>query len=465
VLYKGLKPVEALTAVEKEMKNDFLSEQVKRGLDSAKEDDETAVRAYGEKKTFGPPGKETTVYTGKSCNLPYSIPSTIHFIARYENETDPLEAIITNIAVGGESSTRGILIALLLFAYKGLTPSATKLIDGLTQKKHIEELLSKLAPRPRVSPHDLIMATFASDALALGAHWCYDNETIKSKLGRVDKFIKPELNEYHKSKNAGDFTHNGDNAVFLLESLVAEKGFDSAKWGQHWYKIWKDHHGYKDHATRETLAALASGKTWPEAAFDCEDLDGVVRFFPLLALYKDEESLVKAAREQCAISQKAVNTQNASELFARAVFRVLYKGLKPVEALTAVEKEMKNDFLSEQIKKGLDSAKEDDETAVRSVGERKTFGPPGKETTFYTGKSCNLPLSIPSTVHFIARYENEPDPLEAVIANIAVGGESSTRGILIALLLFAHHGITPSATKLIDGLTQKEHIKELLAKL
>jgi hypothetical protein len=51
------------------------------------------------------------------------------------------------------------------------------------------------------------LGALAADSLALGAHWCYDNELIASKLGKVDKLLKPTLNTYHGEKQAGDQTH------------------------------------------------------------------------------------------------------------------------------------------------------------------------------------------------------------------------------------------------------------------
>ena len=66
----------------------------------------------------------------------------------------------------------------------------------------------------------MVMASFVADSLALGAHWIYDIERISESLGRVDSFLEPASNSYHSTKGKGEFTHYGDQAFILLESLV-----------------------------------------------------------------------------------------------------------------------------------------------------------------------------------------------------------------------------------------------------
>jgi hypothetical protein len=39
----------------------------------------------------------------------------------------------------------------------------------------------------------MVLASFAADSLALGAHWIYDTAEIDRRFGRVDRLLKPRL--------------------------------------------------------------------------------------------------------------------------------------------------------------------------------------------------------------------------------------------------------------------------------
>ena len=49
----------------------------------------------------------------------------------------------------------------------------------------------------------MVMASFVADSLALGAHWIYDTEKIKSNFGRVESLLKPASDSYHATKGKG----------------------------------------------------------------------------------------------------------------------------------------------------------------------------------------------------------------------------------------------------------------------
>jgi len=40
----------------------------------------------------------------------------------------------------------------------------------------------------------MILAMFAADSLALGAHWIYDTDLIDKRFGRVERYLKPDKN-------------------------------------------------------------------------------------------------------------------------------------------------------------------------------------------------------------------------------------------------------------------------------
>ncbi|MEI7928752.1 MAG: ADP-ribosylglycohydrolase family protein, partial [Verrucomicrobiales bacterium] len=57
---------------------------------------------------------------------------------------------------------------------------------------------------------DLILPAFSGDALALGPHWIYDAEEIARLYPQGVSTYDAPRSAYHSGKQAGDFTHYGD---------------------------------------------------------------------------------------------------------------------------------------------------------------------------------------------------------------------------------------------------------------
>jgi len=303
-----------------------------------------------------------------------------------------------------------------------------------------------------------VLAAFFADSLALGAHWVYDSDLIKEKLGTVNELLAPTLNNYHAGKTAGDFTHYGDQTLWLLESIAAEKKFDAPTYFAQWLKAFETYSGYKDGASKKTLENVAEKL----GGSDSHDLAGVSRIAPLFVLPYDEDALAEAAIQQTKLTHNNDHVLEAADLFARVGYRIIHNGQTPVHAIEEVTKLLASKYPDIQalVQKGLDSKDTDDETAIRSFGEEKTYG----TNKIFTGKACAYEGSLPGTVHFVARYESlgvEP----ALVANVGVGGDSAARGMLIGALLGAYHGPSAIPARHLSKIRQYEHIQNLLASL
>jgi len=60
-----------------------------------------------------------------------------------------------------------------------------------------------------------VLGSFVGDALALGVHWIYNPKKIESTHGRVNDYVNPDRNQYHKVKKIGDLTYYGDQTLEL----------------------------------------------------------------------------------------------------------------------------------------------------------------------------------------------------------------------------------------------------------
>lgn len=180
----------------------------------------------------------------------------------------------------------------------------------------------------------MVMASFAADSLALGAHWIYDTKAIEMHLGRVDTLLKPLPNSYHSTKALGDFTHYGDQMFVLLESLAARKSFSSADFSTRWKAFSRNYNGYLDEATQATLAGYESGKDYKDGGSPSDDLAGAARIAPLVYLYSDHlENLAIAARAQTRMTHTNPLTVESAAFFCRGEFSGSGGGWRPLKPL------------------------------------------------------------------------------------------------------------------------------------
>ena len=216
----------------------------------------------------------------------------------------------------------------------------------------------------------MVMAAFVADALALGAHWIYDTDKITRDFGRVDTFLNPAPDSYHPTKGIGEFTHYGDQAFVLLESIAAKKNFDLLDFSGRWRVLFEGYEGYVDKATRTTLSNYAAGKTIEDAGSPSDELAGASRMVPLV--YSDRrhpDKLANDVRAQTAMTHKDPLTVDSAEFFARVASLVL-TGVTPVKAMKQVVQErFAGSALSRWLSDGLASKDEESVSVISNFGQ------------------------------------------------------------------------------------------------
>ena len=306
-----------------------------------------------------------------------------------------------------------------------------------------------------------VTASFAADSLALGAHWIYETDQIEEKIGRVDRLLAPPDGGFHAGKNAGDFTHYGDQTLVLLNSVADNGGFSLDAFARSWRNFFADYGGYFDHATTETLEGFASGKGPDKAGSESTDLGGAARIAPIVYACRDDlEAAVEAARSQTALTHRAEPVVRAAEFLTRVTHRVL-SGAAPAEAVAAVREEgfHRGDF-GMWIDDGLSSESRDTRSAIAAFGQH-----------------CAVMAALPSVIHLVVRY---PEDLKtALIENVMAGGDSAARGMAAAMILGARRipGRCRSSRagrsgrwcrpswRIASGLSARSRIDSLLARI
>lgn len=294
----------------------------------------------------------------------------------------------------------------------------------------------------------LVFGSFVADALALGAHWIYDQDELQHSFGRITDFLTPRKNSYHPHKHAGEQTHYGDQALILLDSLAVQRRYDHADFAQRWQHLWVNYPDYIDQATKDTLKNLEKGIPHDQAASSSEELGGAARLAPLLGLLADaslENSLV-AARQQTALTHESPIALDSAEFLTRIVHAVLN---------------------GEEIKVAIDCAANANYTVLspQEMLDRvaATQALSVREATFTLGLSCPVVKALPTTIALLMRF---PDDLEAaLIENVMAGGDSAVRGLAVGMILGARHGKNAIPERWINNLKNTSRITAFLEKL
>ncbi|MFH0994807.1 MAG: ADP-ribosylglycohydrolase family protein [Pseudomonadota bacterium] len=291
----------------------------------------------------------------------------------------------------------------------------------------------------------MVLASFAADSLALGAHWIYDTDQIAATFKRVETFQKPGANSYHSTKTAGEFTHYGDQMLVLLESLAACRGFELKHFAVLWQKQQQHYTGYVDHATRSTLSNFKDGMTLEPVGSESTDLGGAARMAPLAYAYRNDcKELSKSAGIQTAMTHNHILVTESAVFFSAVVFRIL-QGESPVAAIEATTASLFNrEPFQAWVKKGIESRTSDTIAAVKRFGQM-----------------CEINAAFPGVIHLVARYEDNLQ--QALIENVMAGGDSAARGMITGMLLGAHQGFAAIPESWLTELSAREKIISLLA--
>ncbi len=194
----------------------------------------------------------------------------------------------------------------------------------------------------------------------------------------------------------------------------------------------------------QTFENFKGDKTPIESGSDSTDLGGAARIAPLVYFYREDAArLIDSARAQTAMTHNTDHVIASAEFFARVAARVLH-GTAPVSALNRVMKEAfnKEPFLG-WIKDGLSSRSSDT-----------------REATLDFGQMCETNAAFPSVIHLIAKYED--DLKEALVQNVMAGGDSASRGMMVGMILGAHHGMDAIENDWLNELKDYQDIIHLL---
>jgi ADP-ribosylglycohydrolase len=291
----------------------------------------------------------------------------------------------------------------------------------------------------------LLYGSFIADALALGAHWIYDQEELRRDFGRVTHFLDPREDSYHPSKKRGQQTHYGDQALTLMESIKLRGRFDVSGFAQDWSRMWDGYSDYFDQATKQTLKHLNAGTPAKEAASKSNELGGAARIAPLLALMSGDsvECAVAAARAQTALTHGSHIAGDAAEFLTRIVFALL----AGAELRASIEQAAGATY---------------DELDVRAMLQRveATRSLELAAAAKSLGLACPAPQALPTLLMLLDRCGDDFE--SALIENTNAGGDNAARGLALGMVLGAMHGKSRIPERWLRGLRTARRLDAFL---
>jgi len=261
-----------------------------------------------------------------------------------------------------------------------------------------------------------LWGSLCADAYALGAHWVYDVKEIENSNLNLDGFNNP-LTTYHSSKRAGDFTHYGDQTLWLLESISNEKKFDAIKYAKLWRDNMKEYNGYIDGASKATIEGLDKDLSVDICGSSSRDLSAAGRVAPLIYFYEnDKEALFKAIKLQTNFTHRNESVEESALFFAELTLAMI-DGVDLNSAITSLSKNY-----STTLQKWVEQAK-------------LSILLPTATAIANFGQSCSVNVGFLGVIHLLIKYQN--DYKKALKENVLSGGDSAARGMIVGMVLGA----------------------------
>jgi ADP-ribosylglycohydrolase len=301
---------------------------------------------------------------------------------------------------------------------------------------------------------------FTGDAFCLGSHWIYSLDEIAQRFpGGIKGFETPSTGHYHYGKKAGDLTHYGDAALLMLSSVARCGRFEAADFGSRLISLMVEekYEGYRDHATRETIANyLAHQDSSPNIPFDYQqggDDDQpatVTRLAPVVVAHLNDRDLldtVAKATRVCQNNGRAIAFTQAAAL----ILRNLLNGSSPDSAVAETRLILKSPDKSWS---------EVDERMENTCANLKL---PSIDATMLFGQSCPLYSSFPAALHTMLTCSG--DFADAIRSTANAGGDSAGRAAMIGAWLGAYQGIQSIPDSWRTGLSAHDQIEADVEKI
>lgn len=282
---------------------------------------------------------------------------------------------------------------------------------------------------------NLVKASFIADALSLGSHWVYDTEKIAENYSGIIKEYTAPMSQFHQERKTGEFTHYGEQAYALLESLSDQQDFALKKFKADWIEYLENNEMYMDHSMKDSLEKIKNSNSLKGA--DNIELGGIARSLPI---FLQEDLKLEEFLAVVNLTHNGEVVDQTAEYIYRVIEDIL-AGKTYQDSLTT-NKDL-NDFVKANFEK-IDSK----EKIVENADER--------------GQACPIEDGLPIVLDVLWNADNL---LEALTLNIRAAGDTSARAMVIAAVMGADKGLDSIPQNLKDNYKKSAEVKKYLEKI
>lgn len=293
-----------------------------------------------------------------------------------------------------------------------------------------------------------VVGSLVADAAVQPAHWCYDAMLLRAALKEQDAlssptFLPTSVNRFY-TLPTGRQSCYGDQTWVLLQSLLAHGGLSPVAYSRSVAEFFGDGGIYgpypSEHLPREKLPQALPWRTtsirlflnkvlenpsdsdskWLFSGAPDDQMEGVVRVAPVVALYFGREDLLERVRAAVQVTQSSEMSQCCS-LAAARILSGLLEGKTRQESV--------KDTILEMVREGhADASPHDREVAEKLSLAMGMADLEHAEVVAELGKGCGVPFCLQNAVHAVVKYDTLT---EAVTATLLAGGDSAARACFI----------------------------------
>jgi ADP-ribosylglycohydrolase len=290
--------------------------------------------------------------------------------------------------------------------------------------------MTLLIPMNDDSARGALMGALTADAATLGLHWLYDPERITSVIAREGSaaFVPIDAANYadvlgyfaHPHRRQGMLSQYGECLRLAIDVINEGKGqFDVGAYQQAFvnhFDMGGTYVGYIDRPTRAAVANILA-KTSPSGSDD-DQLPALTRIPAIVTALHGKDVVMETVDHAVAITNVNEDAHTYGRVFAELLSRVLNgeKITAALQAVTTAAPESAQGLLNAALQ-----TDEDDSVAYGAITER----------------ACHLSQGMPLAFHIL---RHATDYADAVTRNIAAGGDSCGRSIVIGAVMGAAVG-------------------------
>ena len=340
-----------------------------------------------------------------------------------------------------------------------------------------------------------LLGAFVGDALALGPHWYYDLNELRSEYGDwINGYTEPKPGRYHAGLKAGQSSQAGFLLRLTLSSLVEQGSYDETDFCQRMDRDFfplidgtpmNGPGGYTSQSIREAWRKrILQGLPWGQLGGNADTTEAAERAIAIAVRYA-----LRPAALASAVTRNTVLTQTDGTVVAMtvafcAVLGLLVEGHRLDEETSGklMARVKSGELPFHTVTTGNLHAPRPGAADTPNAGHfpspdalltpsciaRAAHDPciriePAWKASLVYGMPCAVYHQFPAAYYLAARF---PDDYEsAVLHAVNGGGQNQSRAILAGALTGAMAGLSGIPQRFIDGLENSTELLQLTKSL